>query len=116
VGLLASTVPASTAIQQATSGSNLHFYVTSGAIGLGVAIIGFFLKRLIDQNDERAAAFTQGLHETNGKLDDTNHELGQLAQALASLAGEIKGAEKANVKERRRVRARERGKAARSRS
>ena len=106
--VLGANVPASTAVQAATNGSNLHFYITSGAIGLGVAIIGYFLKRLIDQNDDRYTGLVGELHETNDKLDATNDRLGAVAENLAGLAGEIRGAERANVTERERVRDRER--------
>jgi hypothetical protein len=107
MSVLAAAVPASQAVQQATSGSNLHFYITSGAIGLAVAVIGFFLKRLIAQSDDRYSGLVGELHDTNEKLDATNERLGQVAENLAGLAGEIRGAERANVKERQRVQARE---------
>jgi hypothetical protein len=106
--ILASAVPASTAVQQATSGSNLHFYVTSGAIAAGAAVMGFFLKRLITQNDDRYSGLVGELHDTNQKLDATNARLGEVAENLAGLAGEIRGAEQANVRERARVQRRER--------
>jgi hypothetical protein len=107
--VLGANVPASTAVQAATSGSNLHFYITSGAIGLGVAIIGYFLKRLIDQNDDRYTGLVGELHETNTNIDATNTRLGVVAENLANLTGQLQGMERANVNERQRVQRQEPG-------
>ena len=92
--------PASTAIQQATSGSNLHFEVTIACISAGAAVMGYFIKRLITENDTRYQGLATELHTTNDKLSE-------VAEGLANLTGQLAGAEKANVAERRRVQTRE---------
>jgi hypothetical protein len=80
--------------------SNLHFYATSALITAVGGILAYFIKRLIDQNDDRYQGLTTELGKTNDKLSD-------VAESLSHLAGEIAGAERANVKERERVQARE---------
>jgi F0F1-type ATP synthase membrane subunit b/b' len=93
--------PAARAVQQATNSANLHFWATTALITAVGAVLAFFVKRLIDQNDARYEGLSDELHETNKNLN-------ALAVNLAALTGEIAGAEKANVAERARVRARER--------
>jgi hypothetical protein len=99
--------PASTAVQQATSASDLHFYVTTVLIAVGVGVVGWLLRRVIHENDNAITTLGTDIKETNDKLEATNGRLSDVATAVARLAGTIEGAERANVKERQRVQQRE---------
>jgi hypothetical protein len=104
---LAAAVPASTAIQQAQSASDLHFYVTTAVIGAGVGLLGWLFRRLIGQNDQRFVDLGDDIKAVSDDLRETNKQLAGVTVGLASLTGQLAGAERANVRERQRVQKRE---------
>jgi hypothetical protein len=99
----ATTVPASTAVQQATNSSSLHFELTLAVIGIAASGLGWFIKRVIGRYDDRYTGLVTELHETNTNIDATNTRLGVVAENLANLTGQLQGMERANVNERQRV-------------
>ena len=100
---LAAAAPASQAVQQATSSSDLHFELTLSVIGIAAGALGWFIKRVIGRYDDRYTGLVTELHETNQNIDATNQRLGVVAENLANLTGQLQGMERANVNERQRV-------------